>query len=421
MGPRIIAPEVKPDTLLAWVAALFLASCMFGGTVALRLLLLGTGLVLAAFVAWRERRKLGLLPPVWLPFLLWGAWALLSVAWSIEPERTHKEWRNEVFYTGAALWICYLGAQTRQAAWIFGVIGASAALTACGFAIYEFSRSLAAYNVGRHGGPGDHSSALLLLMPCVAMTAVYASRARWPLRWQAAIGALAVILLASAYTTLNRTLWLAFAVQFFLAGALLLWRTPVALRHPRARAIATGLTLAAIVGCSAVLVSIQAERQSVGGQSLQNDHRFALWPEILRYIEARPLTGYGFGRGLLRDELQSQFKSVDANLWHAHNLFLEALIQTGLPGLVLMIALLGAVLREGWRAARQADETRAACGIALITVLAGMVMRNMTDTLFIRQNSLLFWAACGVLLAWASAGPSTPVPRRVGERAPPAR
>jgi hypothetical protein len=42
----------------------------------------------------------------------------------------------------------------------------------------------------------------------------------------------------------------------------------------------------------------------------------------------------------------------------------------------------------------------AACGIAVIGVVAGMLMRNMTDTLWVRHNALLYWAVLGVLFAW---------------------
>ena len=42
----------------------------------------------------------------------------------------------------------------------------------------------------------------------------------------------------------------------------------------------------------------------------------------------------------------------------------------------------------------------AACGTALVAVVAGMLVRNMTDVLWVRQNSLLYWGVVGVLLAW---------------------
>jgi hypothetical protein len=70
--------------------------------------------------------------------------------------------------------------------------------------------------------------------------------------------------------------------------------------------------------------------------------------------ERRPLTGYGLGRGLLRERLPAEANHELAG--HAHNLFLELALQTG--------------LRHG-----------------------GMLTRNLTDMLFVRQNSLLFCGA----------------------------
>src|SRR6185295_6138284 len=113
----------------------------------------------------------------------------------------------------------------------------------------------------------------------------------------------------------------------------------------------------------------------------------------------RPLTGYGFGRGLMHDTLRAKFGSLDINLWHAHNLVLEAALQLGVPGVLLLLLLLGALVRQGWRYAMSDDDLSAAGGMALIGLVAGMVVRNMTDSLFGRQNSLLFWGVAGVLLA----------------------
>jgi O-antigen ligase len=104
---------------------------------------------------------------------------------------------------------------------------------------------------------------------------------------------------------------------------------------------------------------------------------------------------------MLREYQQEEFKGLDRNLWHAHNILLEALVQTGMPGLLLLLLLLAAIAREGWRAARGPAELPAACGIALLGVLAGMLARNMTDSLLVRQNALLFWGVVGVLLAWS--------------------
>ena len=390
----------------AVVAALFLAASVFAHTVALRMLFLAAGMVLASIVV-AKGKHVSALPPVWVAFLLWAAWALLSLAWSIEPERSLKEWKNEVFYTGGALWICYVGAQATHALRVFLVVVGSATAVACGVALYESARGWEHYLAGWHGGPGDHSSALVTLLPCVAVAAWYGSRSGWP-RWSAlALWTAMAIMLASGYATLNRTLWLAFAVQFTLLGGLVLARTPGLSSSSRARLALGACAIALLLGCGVVLVNIQTEREAAGGTTLETDNRLALWPQIAHYVQARPWTGYGFGRGLLKGDLQEQFKQVDRNLWHAHNLFLEALVQLGVPGLALLLALLAVLLREGWRSVRHGNEALAACGMALLGVLAGMLVRNMTDSLLVRQNALLFWGVAGVLLAWGSAARRT--------------
>jgi hypothetical protein len=225
---------MSPHTLLAFVAALFVAVSLFSHTVAARLMLLAVGIVLAIIVLVRNRAspdRVLPLPPIWIPFVLWGSWALLSLSWSIDPVDSPKEWRNEVFYTGVALWICYVGAQARHARLVLGVV-AAAALVACALAIGHFSQGFGGYQRGFHGGPGNHSSALLTLMPCAVIAGWYAARAGWP-RWTMVCAwALAALFLASAYTTLNRTVWLGFAVQAIVLGALVLRRGAAPPRAP---------------------------------------------------------------------------------------------------------------------------------------------------------------------------------------------
>ncbi len=386
-------------TLLACVAALFTAVSLFSHTVAARLLLLAAGIALAAIVLGRSRETRPL-PPVWIPFVLWGIWAALSIAWSLEPERSLKEWRNEVFYTGAALWICYVGAQARQAPRIFIAIVAGAALAVCATALVNFSRGLAPYQVGWHGGPGNHSSAVLTLMPLALVAGWHAARARWPLWITCCAWGIATLLVASAYTTLNRMVWIGFAVEFIVLGALMMRRGAV--RGARAKLILAVLAAVSLAGAAAMVLNIQAERKELGfARPIEEDSRLALWPEIAERIGERPLAGYGFGRGLLRGSLREELGSLDPYLWHAHNIFLEALVQTGVPGALLLALLLAAIARAGWRLASGADEAAAACGIALLGVLAGMLTRNMVDTLLVRQNALLFWGVTGVLLGLA--------------------
>ena len=408
---------MKALPVLPWVCGVFLAATLFSHTVALRMLLLVCGAALAGIALWQERGNLRALPPIWLAFALYAAWAALSMIWSIEPERSSKEWRNEVVYTGLALWMCFVAAQAENAARVVLPALISGITAAIAVALWTFSLSWEDYIAGPHSGPGDHSSALLTLLPCLVMAAWYGWRVGWPRRWLVLASLLGMLFAASAYATLNRTVWLGFAVQVALIGVLLLRAERP--RITRARIVAVSLGLLAVVALA--LFSVQAMREATSvGKTLQADNRLLLWPEIVERIEAKPLLGYGFGRGLLRDPLHEEFRSLDGHLWHAHNIVLEALIQLGVVGLALLALLLGMLVRQGWRYSRSMDGRTVACGIALIAVVAGMLVRNMTDTLFVRQNALLFWGAAGMLLGLplSGLGERTPAPSGATGRAP---
>jgi O-antigen ligase len=388
---------VRALPLAAWAAAFFISASLFAHTVALRLLMLACCAGLAITAILRERNSIRALPPIWLAFALWGAWALLSIAWSVEPERTGRELKNEIGYAALAFWACYVAGQANNALRVVAPVVAAAAVLLCGLAFYYFPHGNHWSSPPWPGGPGNLSSTLLTLMPCAILGAWYGRRAgsRWV---SLASLALAVLLFAAAYTTLNRTIWVGFAAQFLLIGALLALRKV----HPMPlRAKMVGTALAALIVASAAFVTFQiqmARQQAIPAAALDRDSRFSLWPQVLEHVKERPLTGYGFGRGMLRSSLLKEFN--DTLLWHAHNLFLDTVVQVGLPGLVLLLFLLGATAREGWRMARSSDRFAAACGFALLCIVAGMVIRNMTDTLWVRQNALLYWAVLGLLFAW---------------------
>jgi O-antigen ligase len=239
-------------------------------------------------------------------------------------------------------------------------------------------------------------------MPCAVVAAWYSRRASNGLLSVLSM-ALIVLLFAAAYTTFNRTIWVGFAGQFLLIGALLAMRNEHVIAS-RAKMVGTALAILIVAGAALMTFQAHEARQQYSETALDKDSRLKLWPEVLEYVKERPLTGYGFGRGMLRESLLKEFQHTF--LWHAHNLFLDSVLQGGLPGLLLLLFLLGATLRQGWRMSRSSDDLAAACGLAVLAVVAGMIIRNMTDTLWVRQNALLYWSLLGVLFAWGRATPT---------------
>lgn len=390
------SPAMSALRSAAPAAALFLASALFSHNVALRLILLALATALCVAAALKERGALPPPPPIWLAFALWAAWAALSLAWSQEPARSEKELRNEVIYVAFAFAVCYVAARAQNALRTVPPIACGAAALLCLVALYDFVFDAEGYATGWHGGPGDLSSAVLTLFPCAALAGWYA-RERGLVRVQAAAWTTTALLLAAAHTTGNRTVWLGLGLELVLVVALLYLRA-ARLGRPwlPARTVAVICAVLALAGL-AMAAHVQRERP----RALENDLRLQLWPVVIEHIKERPLAGYGFGRGLLRESLTA--RTAVTNLWHAHNLFLDVVVQTGVIGLALFLYLLGATVRAGWRLAGAQPALASACGVALVAVVAGMLARNMTDVLWLRQNSLLFWGVVGLLMSWGMA------------------
>jgi O-antigen ligase len=392
---------MTPLSLLPWICACFVSSTLFSHTVALRLtlLLICVGLVVAALV--KGETAINPPPPLWLVlvFAPWAAWCALSLVWSVEPDRTVKELRNEIGYVALAFCVCYYAAQAPRAARAIVPVLGTALLVLCALAYYHFAQNRPMYDEAWHAGPGGLSSALLTLMPVVLIGTWYAHRTgRVRVAWLGV--ALTPMLLVAAYATFNRTVWFGFAGQILLIAALLVRRGKISFAAPMKIVVAV-LAVAIVSGAAYMASHIQAERGQIDTvAAFSKDMRVKLWPEVLDYIKERPLTGYGFGRGLLRNSLSENHQTM---LWHAHNLFLDTMLQLGVPGVLLLLALIGATLRQGLRMANSHDDTAAACGLVVTGVVAGMLIRNMTDTLWVRQNALLYWSVLGFMFAWGRA------------------
>lgn len=389
-------------TLAAWCAALFLAATLFSHTVALRLMLLFAGVALAAVAALRARLRgtdpgIAFAPPLLLPFALWAAWAALSLAWTLDPGITRKELQNEVGYAFLAYWLCFVGAQAPVSARAIPGIAALGALAVCGFALYANWLAPSSVLGSLFGGPGAFTGTLLVLFPCTLAAAWYAGRNRWrPVSISLGVALLALYVVAG-YAAQNRILWFALAAQIVLFALLLLFAPPSSPSR-RGRGFVLVLAAFAVAGAAVMAVKVQGERFGSAPAEMKQDSRLALWQSVLGRIAERPLTGSGFGRGMARHELRSELDNP--YFWHSHNQFLDTALQLGWTGLALLALLLGWTGWLGWRLARAPGDVAFACGCALLAVLAGMVIRNMTDVLWVRQSALLYWGTVGVLLAW---------------------
>ncbi|HWH39590.1 MAG TPA: O-antigen ligase family protein [Usitatibacter sp.] len=336
--------------------------------------------------------------------LAWIAWALLAIAsvgWSERPAYSATELRAELLYGTLALGVFFAAGSSaaRLRTWWCVLMAGSALAFAA-----PLLEHLLGMRFSRHdldGGPGPWSTHLVLVAPlfaALAWTGPWSARRR-PLALAAAIG----LLVFSAWTTGNRIVWVALAVE--LGTVALLHGALAPSRVGRGRSIVVLVSLAAVLVAVALPASIieRSERYFPGRSGvtqLQHDARPVLWAAAWDKFRERPLLGHGFGREILESTFLAHTPSdqPEPTLQHAHNTFIDIALETGLAGAAIFVALLLALSRVHLRLLR--DATLAPLGIMGLSVIAGYVVKNLTDDFFHRHNALLFWAIQAALAGY---------------------
>jgi O-antigen ligase len=81
-------------------------------------------------------------------------------------------------------------------------------------------------------------------------------------------------------------------------------------------------------------------------------------------------------------------------LTHAHNLFLNTWLQTGVIGVALQIVLFAALIARFWQL-RRVNLWLCTAGVALVV---GMITKNITDDFMWQTTMLAFWSFAGLML-----------------------
>jgi O-antigen ligase len=405
--PRAENERLRRALLVA--AVVCLAVLPIGGVAALRSVALATAtlLALAVLVAARGRRAATVPSPgaaILVPLVLWALWASSSLLWSHAPAYTLRELRAEFAWSLATMTVFYVAADGVSAlrALMLTVLAGLALMTGLSLALAPFGDAFAAGTW--HGGVGAYATYLVLAAPVlILLLAPPPAGFRGPATVLAAAVLLCALLLAAARLTDNRMVWIAFAAIGATAAVLagLRWRAavlraPVRWLAPVAMLLVALAVLFADAAREKARVHFPPDTSVV--ETIERDPRLQLWNRTAALIAERPWTGYGFGKEVLRQELRNTLG--DPTLSHAHNIFISQWLQTGAVGLALLVALLGAI---GWRYVRfcrSTSDTLALLGVVGLSLLAGFIVKNLTDDFLIRSNGRLFWALNAAILGW---------------------
>jgi O-antigen ligase len=378
---------------LACVCATTLA---FHHTIALRLYAMGAAAALTfAAGGWRELRTL----PLRNAWIAWAVVAAISVALAHD-RHALDEFSHEVVYTFAAFATWYfLARRAGGARWLaYTLMGVLIAVLALG--TLRYARVSTWFDLGEYGDVGSLSTFFVTILPLLLFLALH-SRAHSAER----IGAVALVAgcLTAGFLTLNRMFWFAAAaeIMIFAMSSMRYWQT-----SRRELWMAGVVAIVAVLAITEVLLASQSRiALAAPGTGIWDfvveDPRGDLWRFAARAIAEHPLLGTGIGKWSSRALFDAQFH--DPMLLHAHNMFLNRALETGLPGLAAFVVLLGAVAIAFRRMARSDDTVTAAIGAAGLALVFGVVLKNLTDDFFIRQNAMLFWSLTGAALGAGAA------------------
>lgn len=344
---------------------------------------------------------------------VWAAMAAIASATSIEPEYSWGEFRNEVVSPLGAFFV-FLFVTASLATWTVwrNVLLASLAAVSV-LAIVSF---LGGTGWSREGFVGDRnafSTYVVLAFPFVMLVWVRLPKGSpaWQRAGVALVGALALV--AAAFTQ-NRNIWFAIAAELALFAALAWWRAPHEHRRALGRRIAVSAVVV-VVALAATMVYVVRQKAAISKTSVEEqarfdrDPRFEIWAYAGARIAERPWTGHGFGRGILRRDFRTHF--ANPLKWHGHSMLVNYVMEAGVIGGVVLVALFVALLSQAATVYRDARPWVWPFGAWAIAMLVGIALKVTTDDVLIRENSLFFWSVLGMVFGLGLRAARLPEPR----------
>ncbi len=440
--------QSRAGEALSVVCAVLLFVGMFDHLTAIKYIGIG---VLIAIVSWLAIKSLltnsreGAFPASSLLIALgvWSLWTLMSATWSIDAGATLHAWLDEVAYPLAAFYAFWLVGQSplKQQRRLQNVAWTTCLILAVMSVVYFHYLDPGAPKPGLmhfYARVGHSSTLALMAIPLFATMA-----AKTETKIRGLTGVLFCVVIGGA--TLNRFFWIALAV----VAVVLLWPRSSRERVRAWTALGALLVVTLVaVGFSnklrlmgSAVSSVAAPAVHVSGatpgilrvvarapdmqlttiesapeprpatlierlrvvsgmnRAMSSDARPRIWAFYGSQVAKHPWIGIGFGKplpslaygSLIPDDL---FK-LDGNVrTHAHNLFLNTLLQVGIVGLVLQLAALGCLAYQFFKVRLIYPQLYRA-GIALIL---GMLAKNLTDDFMWQSTMLMFWSYCGWLL-----------------------
>jgi putative inorganic carbon (hco3(-)) transporter len=163
-----------------------------------------------------------------------------------------------------------------------------------------------------------------------------------------------------------------------------------------------GGTLLVMVG-NILLVPSQRTRffsAFLGRGDSSGNFRLNVWAAVLEMIKARPILGIGTGNRAF-NKIYPIFQRSGYSALGTYCVPLEITVETGIVGLALYIWFVVTAIRLGWKQlniARAQDRTDGLWIVASLSIVSGMLVHGLVDTVWFRpQVQILWWLAIALI------------------------
>jgi O-antigen ligase len=335
--------------------------------------------------------------------LLWIALCVVSLGWSVDPGYTLAELRRELLYGGIAFIVFFAGTREPEQLhlWVKVLYGGALLLGVAEWVHFLLPNGERAGHY--YLGPGPFSTHVAILAPLLTIFAW-----RRPLGMGSTNGAmlgLTATLLCAGVAGDSRFLWVALLASAIVAFAAYWMRVPAS--HPAKvgvkRAFVAVLLLLPVFMAGSAEYKVRYYPHAASTlESLALDERPLIWKIAVGKAIETPIAGHGYGREIVGQDISAALAAAGRTTpyYHGHNVFLDMVIQLGVVGLAVFCAFLASL------AIAFADARRVENGLPLaitgLAMLAGYLVKDMTDDFYFRPNSLVFWAIAGMLLGLAA-------------------
>ena len=360
---RYMKPLSWKQSGLAWIVCVFafFLPITISAAEGLWLLLVVVGFAFGRPRHWRQVLR----NPLFVPILLYAAWAAASILWSVRPGLSAGHLHRLLFPAGILVVDIVCRGREEEAPGVFRPILCYLAGASC-LAVYdiirvpiEVSRGTALFDTANMRDPQMYLAALCLLLG-LAGPARQTRRTTW--------AAALALNLAGLILHFKRGVWLSFAAATGLLAAMTRrWKLLLVF----AAAAAALLLLPPVRSRLAQLREVADPR--IGG-------RYALWTEV-----APPLfRAYPLGMGWCAvepEDLQGYAEYIQPHLDHLHNNLLQVRLETGWIGVGTWLYWMGAV---AWIMVANLRRTPSGTlahglGLGLLAGFAGLMINGLVE------------------------------------------